>query len=304
MKVSCGVIRDLLPLYVEGMVSRDTRMLVEEHVKSCPQCAKELEDMKNRYESSLHWDVYVGSLKKLKNTLFKKRLQTIVFTAMLTLTVAAVIIANLTAPNYISYSPEVVHVTEKDDGTVFVEFNGDVSGYIIERSETERDEMGYQYDIIAWNSYWNRYIIRSSVQNVVLNPNGEKVSAVYYLNYFSSESGPDILIYGEDQYPNGGRLTLPRLALTYYFLIAFVVLALSVLLFIVFRKNERIRYWLIRVAAIPASYIVGQMCVKGFYFPTFILHKDLIAIMTIMVLSYITFLLGTSLINYYRRKIG
>ena len=34
--------------------------------------------------------------------------------------------------------------------------------------------------ITTWSNYWNRNIIKSTIQNTVLNPNGEKVSAVYY----------------------------------------------------------------------------------------------------------------------------
>ena len=33
MKISCNIIEDLLPLYVDDMVSEDSRQLVEEHLK-------------------------------------------------------------------------------------------------------------------------------------------------------------------------------------------------------------------------------------------------------------------------------
>lgn len=32
MKISCNIIEDLLPLYVDDMVSEDSRQLVEEHL--------------------------------------------------------------------------------------------------------------------------------------------------------------------------------------------------------------------------------------------------------------------------------
>ena len=38
MKISCNIIEDLLPLYVDDMVSEDSRQLVEEHLKVCPTC--------------------------------------------------------------------------------------------------------------------------------------------------------------------------------------------------------------------------------------------------------------------------
>ena len=36
--VTCGVIRDLLPLYVEGIAGKDSAALVEAHLAGCPAC--------------------------------------------------------------------------------------------------------------------------------------------------------------------------------------------------------------------------------------------------------------------------
>ena len=45
MKISCNVIRDLLPLYYENIASNATRDLVEGHCKECPECAARLKEM-------------------------------------------------------------------------------------------------------------------------------------------------------------------------------------------------------------------------------------------------------------------
>ena len=47
MKNECSIIRDLLPLYAENMVSDDTAAFVAEHLKSCEACRKEYEQIKN-----------------------------------------------------------------------------------------------------------------------------------------------------------------------------------------------------------------------------------------------------------------
>ena len=300
MRVSCEVIRDLLPLYAEDIASKDTRMLVEGHLESCPDCAKELEDMKKQLGNVLPVDAYTKPIKKLRNTLFKKKLQTIILTVMLTLTIAAVIIANLTAPDYIPYSRDVMDITEKSDGTILVEFREDVTGYDLKHFETE-DKSGYEYYITTWNSYWSRNIIKNTVQNMVLNPDGEKVSAVYYYHTDGSDS---VLIYSKDQHPDGGTLLLPRLVLGYYLLIALIMFALSVLLFFKFYQNKKVRDWLVRIAAVPGSYVIGHFCVKGACSSTYNAVRDIIAIVTIAVLLYIIFLLALALFNYYKRKAG
>ena len=52
MKISCDVIRDLLPLYAEGMISRDTRVLIAEHMKKCPVCKRYLRSLQTKDANS------------------------------------------------------------------------------------------------------------------------------------------------------------------------------------------------------------------------------------------------------------
>ena len=46
MKVSCDIIKDILPLYAENMVSEDTKGMVEEHLCECPDCTERLGNMR------------------------------------------------------------------------------------------------------------------------------------------------------------------------------------------------------------------------------------------------------------------
>lgn len=46
MKNECSIVRDVLPLYVEAMVSEETAAFVNEHLETCSACAAEFEAMK------------------------------------------------------------------------------------------------------------------------------------------------------------------------------------------------------------------------------------------------------------------
>lgn len=46
MEISCNVIRDLLPLYAEDMVSEDSEKLVRDHIARCPACRDNLTAMR------------------------------------------------------------------------------------------------------------------------------------------------------------------------------------------------------------------------------------------------------------------
>ena len=45
-EIKCSVIQDLLPLYVDEVVSDDTKSLVNEHLLTCERCKHEYEQMK------------------------------------------------------------------------------------------------------------------------------------------------------------------------------------------------------------------------------------------------------------------
>lgn len=45
MKLSCNLIQDLMPGYVDGLLSEDSRRAVEEHVRRCEPCREVLDAM-------------------------------------------------------------------------------------------------------------------------------------------------------------------------------------------------------------------------------------------------------------------
>ncbi len=45
--MDCNIIKDLLPLYIDGCCSKESEKIVEEHIRSCDECKKLFEDMKS-----------------------------------------------------------------------------------------------------------------------------------------------------------------------------------------------------------------------------------------------------------------
>ena len=52
MKTECSVVRDLLPLYIEDMVSTETAQYINEHLKNCNECQAELANLREGAELS------------------------------------------------------------------------------------------------------------------------------------------------------------------------------------------------------------------------------------------------------------
>ena len=64
MRLSCEVIRDLLPLYYDKVCSKESSSLIEEHLAECPQCVDELQKLKMNIENPTISD---GKIKVMEN---------------------------------------------------------------------------------------------------------------------------------------------------------------------------------------------------------------------------------------------
>ena len=97
MKNDCSVVKDLIPLYAEGLVSAETKEFIYEHCQSCDNCRKLLEALAkspdeqetNDSKKEKIWSEIAGKERKKK----KKK--------YLTLSLASVIIVTLVVLGFI-----------------------------------------------------------------------------------------------------------------------------------------------------------------------------------------------------------
>lgn len=76
MKITCQVIEDLMPSYVDGLLSEDSKALVDEHLKTCGKCRKELSYMQEEQKKMKRDDEENGAktLQKIKKKLLVRRI--------------------------------------------------------------------------------------------------------------------------------------------------------------------------------------------------------------------------------------
>ena len=43
--MKCEMIRDLLPLYIDGLTSKESNQEIEKHLKNCEECQKYYQEM-------------------------------------------------------------------------------------------------------------------------------------------------------------------------------------------------------------------------------------------------------------------
>ena len=52
MRADCEVVRDLLPLYHDGVCSQESRRVVEDHLQACDRCRRELQLMEEALDTA------------------------------------------------------------------------------------------------------------------------------------------------------------------------------------------------------------------------------------------------------------
>ena len=97
MKVSCEIVKDLLPLYHDGVCSNDSKTMVEEHLAYCDSCKAELKAMVdtlfiNKTEQNLNEAEAVKKLsKRWKKGMLKSLLKGVLITIVVIALVALVL---------------------------------------------------------------------------------------------------------------------------------------------------------------------------------------------------------------------
>ena len=295
MRKECNIVKDLLPLYAEHLVSEDTESFVEEHLKTCGECRRELKKIQT--PAQLAPDVNTAPLKTLKKKLLLKKIQTIVFTAAFVLAVAISVFSVLTSPDYLPYSDRLMQVTKAPGGTISIVFDDSVTGYsCTEALDSSTNATIYQ--ISAWNTTWDLHVSNRGTQTVLIPSNSETDIQVYYCQNNGSE---DILIYGSSD-AGGGTMALPRLFLMPYFLMALITFAVLIILRLALRNKKAVTVWMDRAIFLPVCYMLAHICTKGFSFRTYSAQRDFFIILLVALFFYCAILSGIHLYQSGRER--
>ena len=138
MNITCNIIKDLLPLYAEDMVSQDTKALVDDHLCGCDKCTKELEALKQAPKVPV--EVETTSLKRVEDTIRKRKMLT---AATAVLTLAAVLVTGfifLLTPVYLTAQQAIEGVELREDGALAIDYTSGIMGFGSTEIGSEGDE--------------------------------------------------------------------------------------------------------------------------------------------------------------------
>ena len=133
MKIHCNIAKDLMPLYIDDVLSEESKAAVEEHLTGCEDCREYCSGMhgSDLHESEAEAEEVLGRLdeaerlKRLKRKMLLKRIITIAATAaVVILIIIAGDILIFHNPSYITYEDTGIRMTENGDMYVDKPFYG------------------------------------------------------------------------------------------------------------------------------------------------------------------------------------
>lgn len=216
---NCQIIKDLLPLYKEELLSEESKTFVENHLKTCPECENLLKDqIQIESKETKPLDFVEKRIKK------ESRYFTLAVLALIG-SILIFIISYLNTPRHFEHEKDLYKVYKSKD-IYTVEFSDKVSG--IDYIDTE--------DAIYLDAYTTKYdeIFNKERPRKSLTFHKDKLKTVLYQNH---ESMPNMVIgSGEVR-----QTLLPRLFLGFYArlsIIGFVGLGLLIFLIKKIRKKS------------------------------------------------------------------
>ena len=165
-KIKCEVIRDMLPLYVDDIVSDGTREIVEEHLKDCEECRKEEMVMRSGISIPVNMDVRIEEaniLKRMKKAVKNKRIKTAVASIVMTCVVIAGLCAVFTIRWKIPYDSTQMRIESYNGVKTLVVTDEAASqclttGGVLPSIEDEAGNKKNVAFICMYESLWSKYV--------------------------------------------------------------------------------------------------------------------------------------------------
>lgn len=266
MKLSCEIVRDLLPLYAEELASADSIASVQEHLDGCEDCRSVYEQMKEK-------PVIIREepgLEAVSRGLWKRRFLTALCAVLMVCTLGCWLVSWLTAPIYLDESV-ITMIEDHGDGTVTISMDAAAAGRKTFQVEIDPTDAGET--LVVWTSRWMEMTWSEPIPRPFATTRTVLHNGIYL---FTGEEGEEeLLIYeNPEKFVNGGVVTLPRLYLSFYFQTALLVGGALLLLALLLRKR-RAGKWLLGVGSLAWCYALCQGIVCGFSFGSYFAAQEL-----------------------------
>ena len=289
MKLPCAVIRDLLPLYAEEMVEKETKDLIGQHLSDCPACREKLSGLETATGAPIDT---AKPLQSLKKQIRKRRRYAAVIAALCVFIAVYTLFYHGNAMRPVAWEEGLIEVKgvetrpleEVYEEDAPAELPGPEADVLVLRADSRIN--GWQESLIRDDDDTKTLLIRgwTSGSQSAARDYTEMVFCPIPDRLIYEDGSQQKLLWGEPM--NGGVETLPRLALGYYALMAAALAMLSGILWLVLRRNEKSRI-VRQVFFAPLSYLAAHLLIKGFHTASFFMERDFISILLLTAALYV-----------------
>lgn len=281
MKHECGMIQDLLPLYAERLAGEASRKAVEGHIAECENCRKALEEMGN--ETCLPGDAALP-IKKVSRDIRNRRLRAVLLASALLLALFTALGSFITGRQYQPWSEGLASFEDKGGFLMMNIGRPGLHADVDVFPDPDRPgAVNVDVSLYTW-----RFAFGEGQRQIPLDvPEGKEVSVWYVQPGMENR-----LVYGIDPFPGGGVISLPRLALAYYLMMALALAVLLGALLFLLRRKPKGRAFAQALLGLPLCYILGHLLIKGFSTTSYYsLLRDLLWIIACAAFLYAAWLL-------------
>lgn len=273
----CAAARDLMPLVKDGLVSSESRALVEAHVLLCPACQKEWAALQQETPLPLESVPLVSLHKKLGRQSVERALLWALL-ALLALSLALIVLTHRTPLRYQEGMLKLYSVMREGAPTdeAILTIDNRAAEYALDRlidAETGDTETL----LTAWTTPLSRW--RGAVM--------PRTTLIEGALWYTSFDGLDtrILPDGAKNAEPSNRMSLPRLALAYYLFAAVAAMASALpVRFLIKQQNARRAAG--AVALLGACYIAAHILVMGFTTVSCFMMRDFLCILLVAALLF------------------
>lgn len=192
-EIKCTIIQDVLPLYIDKVVSQDTKEMVDEHLQHCEKCQKEYGLM--NHELYIPAENKASFLIKIKKKWRKKK---VVISIVSVLATAIVLLGAFSYVFYyekvIPYSKSLFEIEMQNKNQLVVHYYGKDYASVNETHPMLLEINGEKKNISF--IFYTETIADSPSRNLINNenyhdeqdhisylPESEKIDAVYYVDF-------------------------------------------------------------------------------------------------------------------------
>lgn len=191
----CSIINDILPIYIDGICSQESKLLVEEHIKTCEKCKRKLENMQDEikvcFKHEYEDETNINVLKSIRKKIFKKNVLVALISVAVSIAVLIgvgnYIFSHLTIIPYekglVTVEVHTTNVVENEDGTNTIIDPYYAEGYDADGNPitmTENNRPFVVKNVLDVSCSKNSYCINSAGK--VFIENGQRIEIIF-LNF-------------------------------------------------------------------------------------------------------------------------